>query len=110
MNEFNELWQTIIKALEGKNIYTASDNKKNKIVEVTDAYLKRLSSKGNISPAIPKSLFEEIYYRLQKEGVITREQINDDYKGRRSSIVTVVLGKLPNVQVMTKPVRLIYND
>ncbi len=106
---FDILWTEHIMPLKGKEIFTADENKKNIIHEIANDYLIRISSSGKKSHKIPKTLFADIYERLKKERVITRDQINSDYQDRRSSIVTVILGVLPNVEVKTKPVRLEYN-
>ncbi len=106
----DKLWTDHIIPLKGKAIFTAKKNKKNTIDEITNDYLIRISSNNRKSPKIPKALFADVYEKLRKEEVITREQINSDYQGRRSSIVAVVLRRLPDVKVKTKPVRLDYKS
>lgn len=108
-DNFDSLWSQYIKSLVGKQISTIAEKKENEIVEVTEDYLRRLSSRGNVSPKIPKTLFKEIYNRLLKEKIITRTQINNDYQGRRSSIVVAILKELPNIEAKSNPVRLIYS-
>lgn len=107
-DNFDILWNQHIKPLVGKPIDTIAEKKENKIVEVTDDYLRRLSSKGNIGPKIPKTIFKEIYSCLLKKKTITRTQINTEYQGRRSSIVVAVLSKLPDIDAKVNPVRLEY--
>lgn len=94
---FDRLWTDYIKPLKGNAIFTVEKNKKNIIDEITNDYLVRISSNNKKSPKIPVALLADIYERLRKERVITREQINSDYQGRRSSIVAVILGQLPDV-------------
>jgi hypothetical protein len=89
-----------------QKIYTLKDKKENLIHEVTDDYLIRISSNGKKSHKISKAIFEEIYAKLKINKVLNRTSIDKNYKGRRSSIITAILCKLPNVGFTIKPVKL----
>jgi hypothetical protein len=106
MERFDDLWNEYIKPMQGKNIYTVKDKKENLIQDVTNDYLIRISSNGKKSPKISKVIFEEIYSRLSKDKQLTRTYINENYKGRRSSIIIAVLCKLPYVSFTINPIQL----
>ncbi|MDR1699553.1 MAG: hypothetical protein LBR75_07000 [Prevotellaceae bacterium] len=102
MENFDKIWNTNIKSLENKKVYTLSENKENEILEVNDRFLKRRSSNGEVSEIL-KSDFYWIYDLLQERGSITRQEIQDCV-GWCSSIVATVLAQLPNIQVSCSPV------
>ncbi|MGY4536392.1 hypothetical protein ACVW0P_000799 [Mucilaginibacter sp. UYNi724] len=102
MENFESLWQKHTKPLVGKKIFTAT-GAENIINAVTEKYIVRISSKGNLSK-IKKDLIEAVYNDLIREKSITRTFINNKYGKRCSSIVTVVLAEFPTIDLETFPV------
>lgn len=103
---FDQIWERVIKPLEGKTVTTLDEGKLNKIVEVTDEYLTRDSENDSPSQKIPREVFEDVYKYLISNGNITRMYINEKLPKRYSSIVCAVLAKAPNIGFDLNPVRL----
>ena len=82
-------------------IHTAT-GRENYITEVTNDYIYRKSSTGNVSK-IEYKIFETIYHRLLEVKLITREEINTEYTKRASAIITVILSYIPNIELIQKP-------
>lgn len=100
-NDFEEVWQKIIKPLKGQVVFTAK-GKKNVIVEVSNDYLKRKSSTGEVSK-IDKQIFKTVFHRLKENKSITRDEINTEYTKRGSAIIAAVLGRVPFITLTEKP-------
>lgn len=109
-NDFDYLWKKYIKPLKGKKVYTIEEKKENFICEVTDDYLVRISSNGKKSARISKIIFENIYTRVSKDKHLSRAFVDENYKGRRSSIICAILCELPNVTFTTNPIQLHLQD
>ena len=92
---FDNIWQSFIMPLRGKTIFTVS-GEENKIVNVNNDFLERRSSTGRVSK-IEKSIFKTIYYRLKENNSITRNEINTEFPGRGSSIITAVFGQMDTI-------------
>ncbi len=110
MASFDKLWNQHIKPLKGKKICTIKDRKENVIYEVTDDFLIRISSNGKKSARISKTIFENVYTKLSNDKHISRVFINENYKGRRSSIICAVLSELPNIVFTTDPIQLHFSQ
>jgi hypothetical protein len=100
-NDFEDVWQKFIKPLKGQTILTGT-GKKNIIIEVSDDFLRRQSSTGEVSK-IEKQIFKTIFHRLIEKKTITRNEINTEYTKRGSAIITAVLGKVPFITLTEKP-------
>ena len=98
---FDDIWQNHIKPLKGKTIFTVS-GEENKIVNVSNDFLERKSSTGRVSQ-IEKNIFKTVYYRLKENKSITRDEINTEFPGRGSSIITAVFGQLSFITLTAKP-------
>ncbi|WP_146113647.1 hypothetical protein [Sphingobacterium gobiense] len=103
---FDDIWEKVIKPLEGKTVHTLDEKKPNKIVEVTNEYLKRNSENDSPAQTIPKEVFETVYNYIMDKGEISRMEINKTLPKRFSSIVCTVLAEAPNIAYELRPVRL----
>jgi len=103
---FSEIWKKYILTLEGK-VLTREDGKKNKIIAVDWSGVKRISSNGKVS-SIKIEIFKEVINYLDKKKEITRKHINDEYDGRASSGVCLILSQVPFIQYERNPTRLIW--
>lgn len=100
---FDQLWNEHIKKLQGTELKTLAQGKTNFIHAVNENSLIRISSTGRKGNPIPKTVFEDVYDKLLKNGSITREQVNLDYPKRYSAIVVAVLERLPMVEAHNIP-------
>lgn len=100
-NDFEEVWQKFIKPLKGQSVFTAT-GKKNVIVEVSNDFLRRQSSTGEVSK-IEKQIFKTVFHRLKEKKSITRDEINTEYTKRGSAIIAAVLGRVPFITLTEKP-------
>lgn len=104
---FESVWRRYIMPLESKRLFR-SDGSFNTIVKVDWSSLQRTSSKGN-QGKIAIEIFKEAYNILIDNGVVTRDYINQNYVGRASSGVLLVLSQVPFIELLDKPSRLIIN-
>ncbi len=98
---FEEVWQKFIKPLKGQTVFSAT-GKKNVIVEVTNDFLRRQSSTGEVSK-IEKQIFKTVFHRLKEKKSVTRDEINTEYTKRGSAIIAAVLGRVPFIILTLKP-------
>lgn len=108
---FNEIWKRV-KALVGKRVYLLKQNEEfNIITNVDNAGLKRISKNGKPSKKpIPIEAFRFAYNKLIQNTEVTRDEINQEYPDRCSSIVVAVLATVMPVDViMVRPLRLKLN-
>lgn len=89
--EFENIWEKYVMPLEGKTIYR-DDGKSNSIIKVDWAGIERITSNGNIQK-IKIEIFEKTINHLLQFGKITRERINEEYSGRASSGIVLILSK-----------------
>lgn len=108
-SDFEEVWEKYIMPLKGHTVFTAT-GKKNVILEVSNDFLKRQSSTGEVSK-IEKQIFKTVFHRLKERKAITRDEINTEYTKRGSAIIAAVLGRVPFISLTEKPkVTLTIND
>jgi hypothetical protein len=90
------IWDEI-ENLEGKTIYTLTDNKKNLIKEVTREYITRVSSNNKVSK-ISKIFFDNVITELyNSESGMTRTQIYLlNNRNRSSSLLIAILSNVNN--------------
>ncbi len=100
--DFDTIWNAYIMPLQGRKLMTGS-GKVNEVTKVTGDYLYRRSSTGEESK-IEKAIFRTIYYRLKETKEITRSEINTEYSKRASAMITAVLGQVPFITMLDKPV------
>ncbi len=97
-------WNTYIKPLVGKTLFN-TQNKPNKIISVTNAEIIRETENGKISK-ISMEIFREAYFHIKENGEITRDYINQNYVGRASSGIILILSQIPSFELITNPIRI----
>jgi hypothetical protein len=98
---FESIWEQHIMPLEGKTILR-SDGKSNKILKVDWAGIERLTSNGR-PQKIKIEIFKQTIQHLLSFGSITRTYINEDYSGRASSGIILILSNTPLFESTDKP-------
>lgn len=104
---FNTIWEKYIFPLEGK-VLNRDNGKSNKIVKVDWGGIKRITS-NNKSGFINIEIFKEAIDKLLNDGFVTREYINQNYPGRASSGVILILSQVPFFTLTGKPIGLMYD-
>jgi restriction system protein len=105
---FEDIWKKYIIPLQGKTL-RRKDDKTNQVVKVDWSGIERITSngkKGNIKIEI----FKQAVNKLLTEGYITREEINQNYPGRASSGIILILSQVPFFHLTEKPKGLQYID
>lgn len=97
---FAEAWDKYIKPLKGKTI--TSGTLTNKIIDVSNASIKRCSSSGN-SRNIDIEGFRLAYNVLLSKGYVSRDYINQQVDKRCSSGIVLILGQIPFVEITSNP-------
>lgn len=102
LNSFESIWENYIFPLKNKELIR-EDGKKNLILNVDWSGIKRITSNGKQN-FINIEIFKEAYKIILKEGFISREYINQNYIGRASSGVILILAQLPFLELKRNPV------
>jgi len=105
-DSFSTIWEEYILPLQGKTI-KRSNGKTNKIISADWSGIKRITSNGN-NAIIKIEIFKQVINQLKKYKTITRKAINDDYIGRASSGICLILSQVPFIEYLEKPSRLIW--
>jgi hypothetical protein len=103
---FDSIWEKYIIPLQGKTL-TRDNGETNEIVKVNWSEIERLTSNGN-KGKIKVEIFKQAINKLLTDGSITRDYINQNYVGRASSGVILILSQVPFFQLTDKPTGLIY--
>ena len=104
-NDFFEVWKSHIIPLAGTTLYNSQGNS-NKLTKIDYTGVERLT--GNDKPGrIPIEIFKEAYNRILEKGEITRNEINQEFTGRASSGVVLILSQIPFIELQTNPIKLI---
>lgn len=104
---FESIWEQYIMPLQGKTI-SRSGGKSNTITKVDWSGIERLTSNNN-KGKIKIEIFRFAINQLLTRGTITREEINQNYSGRASSGVVLVLSKVPMFRLEEYPIKLVYS-
>jgi len=104
---FDEIWEHYIIPLKGKTL-TRSDGKSNKIVNVDWAGVERITSNGK-PQRIKIEIFKFAVNKILNEGYISRDEINQNYVGRASSGVVLILSQVLEFVLTTNPIGLKFN-
>lgn len=98
---FDDIWSLYIKPLEGKTLKN-SRGKSNHIVTVDWSGVKRITS--NEKPQhIKIEIFRWAVGQILQNGSITRKRINEEYTGRASSGIVLVLSQVPLFEAVSSP-------
>lgn len=101
---FDSIWEDYILPLKGK-ILSRPDGKSNQIVDADWGGVTRISSQGKKSH-IKIEIFKWAIHVLLEKGSVTRNDINQNYVGRASSGVVLILSQVPFFRLLDHPVRL----
>ena len=105
-DSFSNIWKEFIVPLQGK-IIKRKNGKTNKIISVDSSGLKRITSNNNMQ-IIKIEIFKQVINHLKKHKEITRAEINDNYPGRDSSGICLILSQLPFIEYGGRPAKLIW--
>ena len=86
---FDDIWEKYIIPLQGKTL-TRANGETNKILKADWSGIERLTSNGK-NGKIKIEIFKQSINRLLVDGFITRDEINQNYTGRASSGVILIL-------------------
>jgi restriction system protein len=105
-NTFESIWEKYIIPLEGK-VLTRENGETNTILKADWSGIERLTSNGN-KGKIKIEIFELAINKLLATGIITRDEINQNYSGRASSGVILILAQIPLFKINEKPKGLLF--
>jgi Holliday junction resolvase len=103
---FESIWEKYIIPLQGKTL-TRDRGETNQIVKVNWSEVERITSNGN-KGKIKVEIFKQAINKLLTDGSITRDYINQNYVGRASSGVILILSQVPFFQLSDRPTGLKY--
>jgi Holliday junction resolvase-like predicted endonuclease len=103
---FEDIWEKYIIPLQGKTL-AKETAETNQILKVNWSEVERLTSNGK-KGKIKIEIFKQAINKLLTEGSITRDYINQNYVGRASSGIILILSQVPFFKLIDKPKRLIY--
>lgn len=98
---FDVLWQKYIMPLEGKTL-TRPNGDSNVIVKVDWAGIERITSNGR-RQRIRIEIFKYAVDKLLSEGYVSRDEINQNYTGRASSGIVLILSQVPCFEAVSRP-------
>lgn len=105
---FDRIWERYIMPLQGKTLMK-SDGESNVITKVDWSGVERLTSNGK-KGKIKIEIFKYAVNRLLTERYITRDEINQNYTGRASSGIILILSQVPLFTLTKNPAGLIYSN
>jgi len=98
---FEGIWEKYIVPLQGKTL-TRDNGETNKIIKITWSEVERITSNGN-KGKIKVEILKLAINKLLEDGYVTREYINQNYIGRASSGVILILSKVTFFQLTQRP-------
>ncbi|MFZ0958055.1 MAG: restriction endonuclease [Candidatus Sulfotelmatobacter sp.] len=101
---FSEVWERHVMPLTGRTL-VGPDGRTNTLLNVDWSGVKRRTSRA--VQFIPIEVFRQAVGRLIERGQVTRKEINEDYVGRASSGVVLILSQVPFFEHLTSPSRLV---
>ena len=90
---FGRVWTEHVTALQGRTL-TRARGSSNEILSVDGAGITRRTSNGRVQ-RIDIEIFRWAIERLIRGETVTREEINENYDGRASSGIVLILSALP---------------
>lgn len=103
---FEQIWEDYIIPLQGKTL-TRNSGETNQIIKADWSGIERKTSNGN-NGKIKIEIFKQAVNRLLTDGLITRDYINQNYVGRASSGILLILSQVPFFKLTEKPTGLKY--
>lgn len=98
---FESIWEKYILPLKGKTL-TRGNGDTNEIVNVNWSEVERITSNGK-KGKIKIEIFKQAVNKLLTDGYITRDYINQNYVGRASSGVILILSQVPFFELTDNP-------
>jgi len=98
---FVDFWERYVMPMEGRTL-VSENGKTNKIVKVDWSGIDRITSNDR-PQKIKIEIFRNTISHLFDRGVITREYINQEYVGRASSGVILILSNTPLIERTKNP-------
>lgn len=98
---FERIWRDRIMPLAGRTL-RRPDGSTNTIVAVDWGGITRITSNG-ARGHIPIEIFRWAVDRILETGSVTRQEINEQYEGRASSGVALILGQVPEFEAGGRP-------
>ncbi len=102
--DFLTIWEQYVMPLEGRTL-TRPDGSSNDILSVDWSGVERRTSTGNRGK-IKIEIFKYAVNRILETGSVTRQQINENYVGRASSGVVLILAQVPIFELDESPLTL----
>lgn len=103
---FDDIWLKYIIPLQGKTL-TKSNDETNVIVTADWSGIERITSSGK-KGKIKIEIFKQTINKLLTTGQITRDEINQNYTGRASSGIVLILSQVPFFDTTKNPTGLVY--
>ncbi len=103
---FDDIWLKYIIPLQGKTL-TKSNHETNVIVTADWSGIERITSNGK-KGKIKIEIFKQTINKLLITGHITRDEINQNYTGRASSGIILILSQVPFFYTTKNPTGLVY--
>lgn len=103
---FDDIWLKYIIPLQGKTL-TKSNDETNVIVTADWSGIERITSNGK-KGKIKIEIFKQSINKLLTTGHITRDEINQNYTGRASSGIVLILSQVPFFDTTKNPTGLVY--
>lgn len=103
---FDDIWLKYIIPLQGKTL-TKSNDETNVIVTADWSGIERITSNGK-KGKIKIEIFKQTINKLLTTGHITRDEINQNYTGRASSGIVLILSQVPFFDTTKNPTGLVY--
>jgi restriction system protein len=95
---FEELWERRVVPLVGKTL-SLSNGGTNRITAADWGGIKRVTSTGRRG-SIPIEPFVWAIQRIRDHGSVSRVEINDQFEGRHSSGVALILAQIPELELV----------
>lgn len=105
---FELIWERYIMPLQGKLLKRVTGDT-NEIVKVDWSEIQRITSNGK-KGKIKIEIFKLAVNKLLKDGFVTRDFINQNYSGRASSGVILILSQVPFFKLTENPTGLKYQQ
>ena len=103
---FEDIWLKYIIPLQGKTL-TKLNGETNSIVIADWSGIERITSNGK-NGKIKIEIFKQAINKLLTTGQITRDEINQNYTGRASSGIILILSQVPFFETIKNPTGLAY--
>jgi hypothetical protein len=101
---FDSVWQRYITPLEGLTL-RRPDGSTNVVLKVDWTGIRRRTSNGR-EQFIEIEVFRQVVSRLLEGGTLSRADINDQYAGRASSGIFLILAQVPLFEALDHPLSL----